>query len=312
MNVVAVDRRALVLDSSTRSLTERVRSQDTLNGVMDATAVIAFGRDGELSTPQRGLVATVVAVMQDKVIDAVNEQNRLLHEQLIEQRRVTSEVIKGVAISFVRGFRQAWTTPLVHSDQRDGAKDDADKSEKGLGRFLNWGNFSAGAALVFLAIALYYTKAYASYKDRVENQASYIEELKKSQTEQKQKLDTVTAQNLKAAQDLSGVQTEAAVWKAKSQTAQQTIDALQIKAGAAASADSLQQQLNKLNAAQAELSAKAAGSNEKAIAAQTESDTYKTLWQHEKERADNSEKRAGLLNEENNKLQLEKAKSKSR
>lgn len=311
--------RSADIDLALEKLSNRVKSGSTLSEVLNDPLIISQGRGSELSDKQRGLVATVVSVMQDKVLNAIADQNILLHEQLVQERRITAEFVKGVTSSFIQGIKQAWSAPLVttvaapkQADRGSDAQDEGEAPSKGFRRFLTWGNLATTFAIVFLAVALYFTKAYSSYKDRADNQATFIEELKVTRADQQQSITNLTEKIGQLSGELSVLKEESAIWKAKAETAQARIEQLQVQVGGAQSAEDLQQQIGELSAKLADAASRAAAGEQKTIAARNESATYQKLWKEATQESERFEAAAGMLNKENNKLKLELEREKSK
>lgn len=283
-----------------------VRNELTLEGVLNASPVRDFGKEGNLSERQRGLVASVVSVMQDQIIDLLRSEAELLADQIAEQRRLTSEVLRSATFGLVVGLRQAWSAPLITRDPASSAPAPGGSLQRSwlrsVASYLNWGNFATVAAVLLVGVALYFTKAYSSYKDRAENQAAFITELSSTRDQQEKRIKELEGQLTGAKEESAKLSEDLAVANARAETAQARIKDLQT---GVASAGDLQDQLNAAAAKLTEQTAKAAANEQKAVGARNDADTYRRLRNEEKERADRAEKNSFRLESENQKLKAE-------
>ena len=282
-----------------RRIEQDVRGRTSLERVLKTQAIQDFATGDSLSDKQRGLVAATVAVLQQDVIDCLESEVDLLSNHLALQREQTAEIIKSVTFASVMGIRQAWNMPLVTVSAAGGGDGGDDSGDVGSAtgggsfwRYLTWGNFMSGAAAILLCVALFYTKAYSSYKERAENQKEEIVELKGKLADQDLQLTDLrsTKGNLDKANE------ELEFWKAKAETLAQKVGS------AEATADV---QVDSVTAQLAEANANLAQAQEQAKNAQKNADTYESLRKKANANYKSAQARAEKLDSENDKLKME-------
>jgi hypothetical protein len=69
---------------------EQQLKAEKLEGITSDPLVTKFGREGELATSQQGLVATVVAMMQDRLILDLRKHNSYLRASMERQSFVSA------------------------------------------------------------------------------------------------------------------------------------------------------------------------------------------------------------------------------
>src|SRR5579883_1003667 len=109
------------------------------------------GADEKLSVAQAGLAAAVAVKMQERLIDNIKESH---------QRELW----------LVAGFWKLYKTQMFQrsSSHSDGQRLPEKTAAGSSGRFaelFTWGNVLGGAAVVIVALAFYFTKVTASYKE---------------------------------------------------------------------------------------------------------------------------------------------------
>ena len=279
---------------------DEIKKRTSLENVIASSPVqsLATGSDGNLSTNQHALVATVVSVMQDDLIGLAKDQVETLREELREQRSFVTDIVGRTTTGLILGLRNGWAMPLVSEDPVDVTEATPPTVWDRVKAFLNWGNFVTAAGVLVLGVALYYTKTYSSLKDRVENQSKYVTELeaqgKRDQTELKArqtKIDDLDTQ-------LTEAKSNSAVDRARYETAQQQ---LSTQTG---STSDLQTQLNSSQAKVADLSAKAAAAEAKLSAAQNDVATFRKLYDDDQKQLSKVEDNASTMNKENQRLAL--------
>jgi hypothetical protein len=224
-------------DDAIRELDTAVRDPAVLSRVLAAAEVRALGRDGSLSERQRGLIATAVSLVQEDVIALLRQEVESLGILVQEERRRTVEIARGLASGALLGLRQAWRQPLISVDvetAEEHSATPAGQRKRPASRlldhvrpYLNWGNFGSISAIILLVVAIFYTKAYASLKDRVENQQGYVGELEAQRTRLNQRVEELIASNGQLTGERNEHQEAAAVWKATAEASQVRIEELQ-------------------------------------------------------------------------------------
>ena len=151
-------------------------------------------KSGELSVAQKSLVSTTVSLMQDQVIQLVQDNNAFLREEAQLNRHMFVALAERTS-DFRAQLVGLYMTPFVAST---GSTNASKKIQKGLIRYLSWGNVLALVTAVLFAVSVYYTKAYSNYKDRVAVQSGEI-------TSYKEQLGEIKIDRKKAikAQELS-------------------------------------------------------------------------------------------------------------
>ncbi len=155
---------------------EAMQQESTLESVLDNPVVTGFATGDELSRPQRGLVAATVSLMQDKLIEQLRFQADDLRRSLESERFM----LAALANNFAASVKAMYTIPFLSFVRPAGNVDlqsEPPKKKSKWAWLLTWGNISAAMAIIAFAVALFYTKAYASYKDRAESQAETITDI---------------------------------------------------------------------------------------------------------------------------------------
>ncbi|MGH7786550.1 MAG: hypothetical protein ACRERC_06755 [Candidatus Binatia bacterium] len=296
------DRKALIA-----RMRAEVQSRTALEVVLSNPAVREFARGGEdLSERQRGLLATAVAVIQQDVIS-------YLQQEVEAQRRMTLDLVGGMTFAAVLGVKRGWRTPLVTAEggeggdgDRRGRKNRGDEDPRArLWNYVNWGNFVTVAAVALLAVAIFFTKAYASYKDRAEAQAEYIADLQKNLGDADKKnveLEKKTTDLTTRIEEADGQRT---YWQATAETVQEQLDSLNVQVGKIPETSEVMLQLE---STRADL-AKAISDRDTMVGslnrAKSSAKTYEDLYSQEKNRRTRAENRAAELNKENRQLKNE-------
>jgi hypothetical protein len=120
--------------------------------------------------------------MQDELIGLAEDQVASLREELRDQRHFVTEIVGRTTAGLLLGLRNGWTIPLINENASTSGSATLPTFRERVMAFLNWGNFATAAGVLILCVALYYTKAYSSLKDRVENQSKYVTELESQNT----------------------------------------------------------------------------------------------------------------------------------
>jgi hypothetical protein len=153
----------VVVHEDTHSLVPALRN--TLDDVLrDKTINKMFGgKDEKLSQAQAGLATAVTVKMQDRLV----EQMARSHDR---------------ELRLIAGFWKLYTMPVLRYrpvevggskgyQRADSKKGSVLRVSAGL---FSWGNLIGGAAIVIVAMAFYYTKLTASYKEQWKNADSQI------------------------------------------------------------------------------------------------------------------------------------------
>lgn len=287
-------------------LVDEVRKRTSLEAVMACAPVQDLAKGGEFSTSQHALIASVVSVMQDKFIDLAQSQVDTFRQELREQRNFVTEIVGKTTTGLILGLRNGWRAPLVTENAQPVGDEIPPTLWGRIKAFLNWGNFATAAGVLVLCVALYYTKAYSSLKDRVENQSHYVTELESQNQTKDSKIKTDEASIATLTKQLTDANAQDAIDSARYQT---VADQLNKQAG---SATDLQTQLTSQQAKVADLSAKAASDEARMNAAQNDATTFNKLYEQERTALSKAEDNSSALNKENEKLalQLQACKSK--
>lgn len=287
-----------------------VRSESTLEQVLNNPAIRGYATGDDLSRPQKGLVAAAVSVMQDRLVLQLENNVDQLRQILEDQRLFSLSALKYGAVNAAIAIRALWSIPMVGPAEAEEEKSYFSRKEpakKTLSSWVNWGNFATLAALVLLAVAIFYTKAYASFKERVENQEKIITEHKQSIVELRSTLETKQAQ-LTAVEEKANKATEdAEYWRAASETADRNITELNKRIQAALSkageeAQRTQERLSSVQKNYDESMARIARLETERTNDNSRSATYQDLWNRAREELKRVERRAERLNQENTKL----------
>jgi hypothetical protein len=142
---------------------DRFRDQEksTLEQILQNPAITGYASGDELSKPQRGLVATTVSLMQDLLIRQLKDQAEDLRASLEEQRVLLRAVTK-----LPGAIATLYRMPMF---QRERQPNERPAPRSRMAAIVTWGNFLAVAGLVIASVAIFFTKAYSSYKDRAES-----------------------------------------------------------------------------------------------------------------------------------------------
>lgn len=221
------------------ALSSRLRAEETLSLVIENPLVGEFAREGrELSTAQKGLIATVVSIMQDRLIDDLRANSAFLKAHLYRQSALNA-LFSAQAAAAMRNLYWAPLFTLPKSTPANASPQGLPAPVSLFQSIVTWGNFTAVGGVLILAASLYFTKAYSSLKDVVENQTRLIgvktTESAKHETdlaEARTQLSAATSERDKAVSELK-VQTAVLLERQKTvERLQQEARDLALKAGA--------------------------------------------------------------------------------
>lgn len=281
---------------------ERFRNQSTVDEVYESPALLQATRDGKLTNYQRGIVAVVVSIMQDRMINCYRETVDILEKELQEQRSSLAQMSQAFTSGSLSLLQNAWQAPMFFvggSPSREGGDDSGTHKTNKIASWLTWGNFSAMAAIVLLCVATFYTKAYSSWKERAEGQAGYVVDLEKERDSLRENVDRLTAEVGEANSKAEEIGTQLTVAKAAAETARQLADDMKESVGDAKVNEQLESQLKTTTADLHDQIAKTAKAEERAKKSDHNAATYKNLWETEKRNASKAGERAKALNAEN-------------
>lgn len=289
-------RTALIL----HELQTQLRKESTLEQLCENPAVVAMATNEELSRAQRGLIAVTVSIMQDKLIESLKTRADDLRAALEAER----SIFIAMSASFVDAARGLYKLPFLQLSSSDATPPQAAEERDPISRWLTWGNVSAASAVVLLGVALFYTKAYASYKDRAESQSALIEELRKQTATLQDQRDRAIESHDVLMKEKADIEKDRDFQRtlASEMTRNAAMAATQVAAAVTENADSLKVEV-------ATLKARVEQHRSETLNAQQNAGVFKSLFDAERKRSDAQNDALVRLNAELNKLRAQKGRS---
>ncbi len=180
--------------------------ESTLQLVMESDPVKSFAKtdDGELSAPQRGLVAATVSVMQDKLLQLMLKHADDLRRDAILEKQFLVALVERTS-SFRQQVQRLYALPLIAPTSKNGDAPGGggDKDGRGILRHLSWGNLVGITTVILAGIAIFTTQAYAMYKDRVDVQEATIKNRDETIGEKQQEIARLDQEREKTSAELA-------------------------------------------------------------------------------------------------------------
>lgn len=165
----------------------RVEIRNTFSEVIsDKTLVQIWGKDGKLSEGRAGFAAAVVAMMQDRLL-----------QQLDEHRRAQLSMAGQLLLIFKKPM---FASPFKEEKPAKAGEEEK-REKKGLIDYITWQNFIAGGAVVLVALAALVTGMTKNYRSQYEETRLDLKEVQVELQQAQQIIVSLTGEKSRAEAD---------------------------------------------------------------------------------------------------------------
>lgn len=181
---------------------EDEQREKTLTHVFEDENIVRFGKDGELSQAQRGLVAAVVSLMQDELL-------REREERLDDAHRETNRIYAFL----VGGIRTFFHAKVLSPPAAKAIASPPETWRQRILGWLTWGNVSAGALVIAICSFAWFSGSYANYKKEAVDNAASVKRLLTEKDDLTKKLSDADADVTKLTAERDTAVSTAATYK---------------------------------------------------------------------------------------------------